>query len=249
MFKSSLSSLKHYFEKLEKQMQLINPARVSLISQIKTISLKNASGKMSDEKTRIALEQLLIKYDINPSAVRRNEQHAFSTGIAMPSLDYGGNGISDLIKQGSKPGVNLLAGVRTNRTKGMLEDFKVSSPSGNLVGDLTKKNNNSSKGMLGDLKVSSPKTNMLGDLGKKYKQPKNVNLMDIGKNVKQDSGLGLGNYVYKNKNNKKMINFDFGGKPQNDNVMGTFMNLAKAKKRSNKVSGGLLTDLLKGNKK
>jgi hypothetical protein len=185
MFNSSITEFRNYFERLEREMQVRNPSKVGLIRQIKNISLKNAQGKVSDDRTRKALEDLLVRYNINPSAVRRNELYALSVGLAKQPFDYNDNGLTDLVEQGSKPGVNLLAGVRTNRTKGILSDFKTGSPQQGIVSELGKKG-----------KVVE-RQGIVQELGNKNRVQGNSGvLFDLNKKVGSGSqGLGLGKYI------------------------------------------------------
>ena len=252
MYTSSISAFKNYFESLEKVMALKNPHKVGLIKELKNISLKNATKKMSDEKTRQALERVLTKYNINPVAIRRNEQYAISVGLARQPFDGNNNGLTDLVEAGSKPGVNLLAGVRTKRNKGLLEDFKgmkSKSSNVNLMEDLQAKT-----------KQSKSNNGLIGDLNKKAKsklQP--MNIMDLGRGVKsKQEGLGLGKFVSSPKGNLLgeldkqhsvsglKINVDSNPK---ESVIGAFRDLSAKERKMNVRQRGLIGALAGAGKK
>ena len=224
MYKSSIASFENYFKKLEKEMSVRNPQRVSLIRQIKNISLNNARGKTSDEKTRQLLERVLVKFGINPGAVRMNEQYVLSVGLAKPNFDFNKNGLNDLTEGNSK-GVNLFAGVRTNRTKGMLKDFS----------------------------VSKPQKSILDSIGSNYNKRSNVNVFGMGNKIVDKSvGLGLGKYVTKSNGVKRSgvfdIKMDFGTK-STGSVLGDVMGLSKRERKRNVGKKGLIGALAGAGKK
>ena len=232
---ASINQFKNYFEKLEQEMSLRNPSKVSLIRQIKNISLKNAMGKASDEKTRKALEDLLARHGINPGVVRRNEQYALTVGLAKPAFDYDGNGLTDLVEHGSKSKVNLLAGARTKRNKGLLGDFKQT------------KNISNSNGLFGELNK------------KVVSKSSNVNVLDLGKKIKSSSkGLGLEKYGKSSngnvmgdlmsKNKFEGLNFGVASSKQ-ESVIGAFKALSGKERKINVKQKGIIGALVGAGKK